>query len=102
MDQAFEKNRLQKQQLKSKVTALQKSYPQFRKSDMYFSALKCNLSIKSEAETQACIMQRLQIKKKEEHLLEKKIKDMEVELKCFRASQKDVCKTHSKNVQVFF
>ena len=81
---------------------LQKSHPRFRKPDMYFSAPKCNLRIESEAEKQARAMQRLQIKKKEERLLEKRIKDMEVKLISSKTSQKDIRKIHSEDVQVFF
>lgn len=102
VNQALEKGRLQKQQLKSKVTALQKSHPRFRKPDMYLSAPKCNLPIESEAEKQARAMQRLQIEKKEERLLEKRIKDVEAELRSSGASRKDVRETHSEGVQVFF
>lgn len=65
---------------------------------MYLSTSKCNLPIKSETETQACAMQKLQIEKKEKHLLEKRIKNVETELRSFGASQKDVCKTHSEGV----
>lgn len=72
VDHMLEKGRLQKQQLESKVTALQKSHPRFRKPDMYLSAPKCNPPIESEAEKQARAMRRLQIEKKEERLLKKK------------------------------
>lgn len=47
-------------------------------------------------------MQRLQIEKKKEPLLEKRIKDVEAELRSFRAFRKDIHKTHSKGIQVFF
>lgn len=47
-------------------------------------------------------MQRLQIEGKKERLLEKSIEDVEAELRSFRASRKDIHKTHSKGIQVFF
>lgn len=47
-------------------------------------------------------MQKLQIERKKERLLEKRFKDVEAELRSFRASQKDIHKTHSKGIQVFF
>lgn len=47
-------------------------------------------------------MQKLQIERKKERLLEKRFKDVEAELRSFRASQKDIYKTHSKDIQVFF
>lgn len=46
-------------------------------------------------------MQRLQIERKKERL-EKRIKYVEAELRSFRASRKDIHKTHSKGIQVFF
>ena len=46
-------------------------------------------------------MQRLQIERKKERL-EKRTKYVEAELRSFRASRKDIQKTHSKGIQVFF
>lgn len=72
VDQALEKGRLQKQQLESKVTALQKPHPRFRKPDMYLLAPKCNLPIESEAKKRARAMRRLQIEKKRRAFSRKK------------------------------
>lgn len=42
------------------------------------------------------------LRKNRERLLEKRIKEVEAELRSFRASRKDIHKTHSKGIQVFF
>lgn len=68
----------------------------------YLLAPKCSLPIKNKAEKQARAVRKLQIEKKKEHLLEKRVKNVEAELISFRASQKDVHKTYSEDVQIFF
>lgn len=65
-------------------------------------APKRNLSIKIEAKKHAYALQKLKIKKKEEPLLEIKIKEVEAKLKSFGASQKDVHKINSEGIQNFF
>lgn len=69
---------------------------------MYLSVLKHNLLIISKSEKQDCARQKIEIEKKEGPLLERRIKDVEAELKNLGASQKEVHKTHSKDVQAFF
>lgn len=53
VEQALMKSRLQKQQLKSEITALRKSHFRFRKLDTYLLAPKRNLFIESKAEKNA-------------------------------------------------
>ena len=86
VDQVLEKRRLQTQNLKSKNVVLQKPRPQFRRPDMYLSAPKHNLPTQSKAESHARDARRLQIEKREEHLLEQRIKDVEIELRSSGAS----------------
>ena len=81
---------------------LRKSHPQFRKPSKYLSVPKPNLPIESESAKQDCTRRRLHIEKKEGHLLEKRIKDVEAELRSFGASRKDVRETNSEGVKAFF
>ena len=69
---------------------------------MYLSVPKRNLPIESESEKRDCAKRRIEIEKKEERLLEKRIKDVEAELRNLGASRKEVHETHSEGVQAFF
>lgn len=102
MDYAFEKNRLQKQKLESKVTVLRKSYLRFWKPDIDFSVPKYNLPIENKSKKWDRARQKVEIEKKEECLLKKRIKDIEAKLKNLRASQKEVYRIYSEGVQAFF
>ena len=102
VDQVLEKRRLQTQNLKSKNTVLQKPRPQFRRPDMYLSAPKRNPLTQSKAESHVRAARRLQIEKREERLLEQRIKDVEIELISSGASRKDIHEIHSEGVQHFF
>lgn len=101
MDHVLEKYRLQKQNLVSKVTALLKSLPKFLNLNVYLSILKRNLPIENEDKKQDRTKQKREIKKKEEYLLEKRINEIETELKSLRASRKEVYKIYNEDVEAF-
>lgn len=69
---------------------------------MYLSAPKRNPPTQSKAENHAGATRRLQIEKIEDRLLEQRIKDVETELRSSGASRKNVRKTHSEGVRLFF
>lgn len=85
----------------SRNLSFQISHPQFRRPDIYLSALTKNRSLPTEAENQACTMQRLKIEKKEVRLLKQRIKEVEIEMRNQRASQKDIHEVHGEGVQYF-
>ena len=79
-----------------------KSHPQFRRHDLYLLAPIPKPPPPNEADNCARAIQRLRIEKKEERLLEQRIKDIETGLRSCGASRKDIREIHSEGVQHFF
>lgn len=52
----------------------------------------------NKGDNRVCAIQKLQIKKKEERLLKQRIKDIEIGLKSYKTSRKNVYKIYSKGV----
>ncbi len=85
----------------SRNLSFQISHPQFRRPDTYLSAPTKNRSPPTEAGNRACTMQRLKIEKKEARLLKQRIREVEIEMRNQRVSQKDIHEVHSEGVQHF-
>lgn len=82
--------------------ALQKSLLKFRNPTVYVSITKRNLPIERKDKKQDYTKQRREIEKKKKRLLEKKIKNIKVELRSLGISRKKVYKTYIEGVETFF
>lgn len=100
VDKALEKKRLEKENLQFSVS--QKSCPKFQNPNTYTSAPKTSLRLEKKVDEDARAIRRLQIEKKEGLLLEKRIKEVEAELRNSGACRKDILEIHKEGVQHFF